>query len=244
MAVKVGAAADAPTRTNAQGVPAGTSALTVFMRIYQVATSSFGAIFSFGSATNEQLLQTDSPGTSIIATSKSGATATVLAISLKRWIDVAYVYTGTTAGTLTGYAAYRGVPTISSASPTGGGDVTGSPAMSFGKDVSAEFWNGAIEDVRIWTRALTVDQLRAERLSTGRPASFDSIWMWQPLRGVDAVDESGQKRLLTMPSTTKNAWRYPPMFPLIKGDRLANAVAATGWGPLLGQYRNRRVRTE
>lgn len=101
----------------------------------------------------------------------------------------------------------------------------------------------------IWTAALSVDEMtgmaRGMHPARFRPSSISRAY-WMPTAGSRLVDFSGNQAALSLVgSVTDNAFG-PPVEPYIYGygwPRNAPLIeeAAGGWGPLLGQRRNRLV---
>ena len=152
-------------------------------------------------SSNYDKLRSLSSGDSYAVQANNGGTnssGTGSAISYGAWQHIGLVRSGTS--TLTGYlnGASNGV---SSQSVTGRSAAT---SITLGASVSgSEALNARFAAIKIWTAALTADEIAAEMRSI-RPVRLANLWGWYPTRpgsGERAKDYSGNGRNWTETGT-------------------------------------------
>jgi hypothetical protein len=103
------------------------------------------------------------------------------AIPLNTWTHVAGVYS-TSGGTLTNYVNALADPTTASGAPA---PTDGSNSLQIGKDYGGNAFNGNIDEVRIYNRALSADEIAILKdgqvaptalMATGGPGENDLTW--------------------------------------------------------------------
>lgn len=191
MAVRTNASADLLTRTT-NLPPIGTFTLMGWFRIVTDRNAGV-AFFTFGHATNGSAiyeLQTNTDGTTLLlwqgATSGTGTNLTV-----GTWYHLALVVSGTGANQCKAYL--NGVENIS---VSGNVNNTAGKLWINGSVDSAEWLDGRVADVKVYGRALTVDEIKAE-MWQNLPVDTTGINAYYPLWNGVGTDYSPNGYSLT-----------------------------------------------
>lgn len=188
------------------GLPAAFTAFTAFFRIKNIGNggTSDSRWFWYGStnfAAYTQLGWVDGTDRRLVAYSQAGSgyadTLGTFAFTIGTWYDIAVSQSGTTAtvyyGTSGDKAAMASM-TLPAGSPTPGN-------ITFGDAVLDQQWpDVALDDIRIWSSALTAAQLERER-ARRIPGEQASLHTWFPTIFADKtsalVDRTGSGRAWT-----------------------------------------------
>jgi hypothetical protein len=141
------------------------------------------------------------------------------------WHHVAAVYNGTSS------VLYMDGTQIGSTNLSGNISFAGNQNEIGANNGQSEFFNGAIDEVRLWSAARSQSQISQNMnlVSTGINADLQAYWRFSEGAGIAAADSSGNGR----GGTLKNgaAW-FAPGAPVL----LLAPPAITNFSPLLGQY--------
>lgn len=179
----------------------------------------------------------------------SATTATALSgvtISANTWTFAAGLFASNTSRQCYASGTLGADETTSLTDPSIGNTQVGVRRRSSGVDLP---FDGSIALPTIWNVVLSEGELDAMNAGMHpariRPKSIVRAW-WNPTSGSRLVDFSGNQAGLSLTGTVTNDAFGPPVEPYIYGHswpRNAPLIeeAATGWGQLLGQRRNRLV---
>jgi hypothetical protein len=155
--------------------------------------NSFTTIINVDGGSNEWVVQTTSDGTTLLATDGNTTTTPNIALTAGVWYYIALTMSS---GTATLYVRAHNASSFT----TGTGTFT-SPisvtTLRLGESVyTAEWLNGCIAAVKIWSAALTAAELGNE-MWTYVPHRTTSLAAWYPLLRAETTDLSGNGRTLS-----------------------------------------------
>jgi hypothetical protein len=137
---------------------------------------------------------------------------TPLSFTSSNWYHIAYVVTPTnytiyTNGSAAGSGAYSGTPMLYR--PT-------SPLRVGNYGGPGEFWNGDIDEVRIWNTARSAAQIQSyyQRPALGTETNLVLLWHFDEVSGTNAIDASGSGKTGALLGGVSRVVSSAPLFNL------------------------------
>ena len=171
----------------------GTGARTVACRIKTGAAGANTPIVSWGTDTSggKWVVKVDSSGK--LRTEVNGGYITgTTSLSNDKWVHVAVTFTNDGSPNITDAKLYvNGVlETVSSSQAVALNTVSGSD-LKIGSDFSAVYFNGLIDDLRIYNTALAQDRIKVLSDATIPVNELKGYWKFDETSGTTATDSSG-----------------------------------------------------
>lgn len=210
MAVRFDAATDRVSHTtDPPPDPAGGFTITAWAYL-SVDRDDFSVMVRLFTASTTASLATHGSGTTLGYLTGGGSLISGHALSVGSWSRVAITCTGTS-GIVYGAAGAGGATDVVSGAVAGAADPTGIALGGRSPADGAEWFNGRLAYVRVWSSVLTQTQIEAEWAST-TPLVTGGLWAhWPLVAHTDLTDHSGSGRNLTAGSTATTTEADPPI---------------------------------
>lgn len=234
MAVRFDASGDILTRTT--NLPSITS-YTLMCWFYRVAgngTTSYEALFSYGTSTHYSLYVNNNASVGTFAVTEWTADYTGSAISTAVWYHLAMTCAGTGASQLLGYM--NGVLNITGNAAS----ITGTTLqLNAGPSAGSEWISGRVQGVKVYSAVLTAAEI-AQEMRSVRPVRTANLNGWYPfLSSADVIDYSGNGNNWTVAGTLTTednapvAWGSQPLrrVYVVGGGQLYTATLAGTFTP-------------
>src|SRR5690606_23173102 len=153
----------------------------------------YSTVWSLDNGTgNNIVIQTDGDGTTLGIVSNGSWSSVSLSMSVGQWYWVGVVKNGSTA------TVYRstGTGTVSSTNHSVTGFLTADTLRIGQSPWGGEWLNGRMAAVKVWTDALSANEIQAERDYTS-PLQTSNLRAWYPFEVAETTDHSGNGETLS-----------------------------------------------